>query len=151
MEFLQNLWLYLAFAMVGAVGFYLYANRANISKYTLIHGILLMCFVFHMFEERIYPAGFHYIFEVFTGGQQTQFNVMLMNCTVLVILAFNFIKHKDRSWAVGLLSFFGVVEFVLHTIIALKSYVLFHDAGLAVPYAPGWFTCIFMFLPLCTL
>lgn len=148
MNFFLNIWLYLAFAMVGAVGLYLYTNKERLNIYRIISGLALMGFPLHMFEERIFPAGFHYIFEVFSGGQQTQFNVMLMNSAALIILTLLFIKKGDRPWFVGVMSFFCTMECILHTIMAIQSYSLFHEAGLVIPYSPGYFTCIVMFLPL---
>lgn len=43
MELLQSLWLYLAFSMCGAVGFYLYTHKNTIPTYKFISGIALIC------------------------------------------------------------------------------------------------------------
>lgn len=148
MELLQSLWLYLSFSMCGAVGFYLYTHKNVIHTYKFVSGLALMCVPLHMFEERIFPGGFHYIVGITSGGGQTQTNVMLMNVAVLVILTALFIQKGDKPWFVGIMSFLGIMEFVTHTVAAVNSFYLFHEAGLLIPYSPGYFVCIFMFLPL---
>lgn len=148
MEFLQSLWLYLAFALSGAVGFFLYARKKTINTYQLISGLSLLCVPLHMFEERVFPGGFHYIVSIISGGGQTQTNVMLMNVAALVILTALFIRKGDTPWFAGVMSFLGIMECVSHTIAAVNSYNLFHEVGLSFPYSPGYFVCIFLFLPL---
>lgn len=148
MELLLHIWLYLAFIMCGAVGFYLYANKTSLCRYRLISGLALMCVPLHMFEERVFPGGFHYIVETISGGGQTCFNVMLMNVAALIILTVLFIKKVEKPWFVGVMSFLGIMETVTHTVVAIKAFNLFNKAGLVIPYSPGYFVCIFMFLPL---
>ena len=148
MEFFRCIWLYLAFTICGAVGFYLYTQKNEINHYKLLSGLALICVPLHMFEERIFPGGFHYIVSITTGGGQTQTNVMLMNVAALIILTALFIQKGAKPWFSGIMAFLGIMECVSHMAAAVSSYSVFCDVGLRIPYSPGYFVCLFLFLPL---
>ncbi|MGN0299522.1 MAG: hypothetical protein ACI4C1_10150 [Lachnospiraceae bacterium] len=71
-----------------------------------------------------------------------------MNTAVLIILTILFVKKGDKPWFTAIMSFLGIMELITHTTAAIKSLSLFNETGLSVPYSPGYFVCIFMFVPL---
>ena len=148
MELILKLWLYLAFGLSGALLMYIIKERKNISLSKLLSILIVITLPFHMFEERIYPGGFSYIYNAMSGLDQTQLVMLSCNVTVLVVLTLVWWKKGDKPWFVFSMAIFGLMEFILHTIEAVKSIQMFTDAGMKLPYSPGWITTIIFCVPI---
>ena len=145
MNFILKLWLYLAFAMAGAIGCYLWEHRNTICVSKLLTGLMLITLPFHMFEERIYPGGFHYIYGMIFGMTQTQLVMLSCNVTVLLFYTWLFVKKGDEPCVAVMSCLFGSLEFVMHLYEGIVSLRTFPEMGL--PYSPGFVVTLVMMLP----
>jgi hypothetical protein len=146
MEFVLKIWLYLAFGIAGGMAVYLWQRWDEIPYQKRLFGLLVVLLPFHLFEARIFPGGFHWIYAfAFPGGiVQTQLTALFCNLPIMVVLPFAFWKLGDRPWATVFVALFCFGEFAHHTREAVIGYQMFSAQGLALPYGPGWVTSILM-------
>ena len=86
MEFILKFWLYLAFGLSGALLCFIIKDRQSLSRNKFLSILVVAALPFHMFEERIWPAGFSYIYGLMTEMEQTQLVMLSCNVTVLTVL-----------------------------------------------------------------
>lgn len=130
--------------VTGTVLGYVIARRKELTTGEKAFGCLIAALPWHMFEERIFPGGFGYIF----ADNLEVVGPMVCNVVVIVFLIILFIKKRNKVWISYVTCILCFGETAIHTFLAIKSYGLFHDAGLSVPYSPGYFVCIFMLIPI---
>lgn len=147
MELILKLWLYLAFGLAGFMCCYVWQNKQTFSRNKILSIFMVITLPFHMFEERIWPGGFSYIYDLMSGLNQTQLVMLSCNVTALLVLLILWIKKGDKAWYVLSMAMFGIAEFVLHVAEAVVSYQHFANAGMVIPYSPGFLVTIVFFLP----
>lgn len=147
-DFLIRIWMYLLTAAAGIVGFYLATNWKRVSVQKKITGFFMIALSFHMLEERVYPAGYSYIFNIAMSSNMNKLGVMVCNVLFVVLVLIAFCKLSDKPWAVLTIAMMGVVEFAIHIGLGISSLDMFAEAGQVIPYSPGLFTSVFFFLPI---
>lgn len=130
----------------GALAYYLWTKRKELSVQKIIFGLTIILLPFHMFEERIFPGGFHWDYYMFfpMGIVQTQLTAFFCNVPVIIAFFLMFWKLSEKPWSMFFIALFNFGEFAHHTNEAIKTYQMFSSEGLAFPYAPGWVTSILM-------
>lgn len=144
MDLILKLWLYLAFMSVGGMAYHLWMKRHELSTQKIIFGIMIVLLPFHMFEERIFPGGFHWIYYTAFPGEmvQTQLTMFFCNVPVMIAVFLMFWKLAEKPWSAIFVALFQFFEFAHHTNEAVLTYRMFAEQGMAMPYAPGWITSI---------
>ena len=145
MDFTLKIWLYLAFALAGVIGYDLWEHRKTDSVSKLVTGLILISLPLHMFEERIYPGGFHYIYGLIFPMTQTQLVMLSCNVTVLLFYTWLFVKKGSKPWVAVMSCFFGSLEFVMHLYEGIVSMQAFPEMSL--PYSPGFIVTLVFMLP----
>lgn len=147
MEFLFNAWLYLAFGLAGGILALTISKWKETTMTQKLLSFTLVGLVCHMFEERIFPAGFAYIFNIAMGnGMQNQLGVLIGNPMVLILLTILYFKFNNKVQSTILVAFVGIMESALHIFMGITSMQLFETYNF--PYSPGLFTSIFFLLPI---
>lgn len=147
-NFFITTWMYLLAATAGAVGFYLVTRWKTISISKRLIGTFVIALAFHMLEERVYPAGFSYIFNITMSSNMNKLGVMVCNIIFVALTVFALWKWSNKPWVLLTTAVMGVGEFALHLAIGFNSLSLFESAGQILPYSPGLFSSTFFFLPI---
>ncbi len=155
METLINGWLSIWLYVIAGIGIAMIAvTVAKWKKWPWLNrlgALAIIVLVCHVWEEWVFPGGFHYIYNL--GSQYpdrypmsqltdmiTNFGAIALGCIVLFIWEF-------KNQAGIAIMIFSAFEVVVHIILAFKSYGEFVDAGQSIIYAPGLITSILGFLP----
>ncbi len=114
--------------------------------------LAIIVLVFHVFEEWVFPGGFHYIYnedsiapERYPMNQLTDMITNFAGAIVGVIVLFVWGLNTGAGLAISLFSLF---EAVIHIVLASKSLSAYSAMGQTAFYAPGLNTAFFGFLPL---
>ena len=147
-------WLYISAGIAGAAAFYLFSKRKSLSVPRKICSIFLVFLVLHMIEEYVFPSGFFYIFNLVLGSTDPMayplntLSCMITNFVGVLFFAFVLWKWSEKVWATLTIAIFGIAQLAVHLIFGLSALELFSQAGQVLPYSPGLFTSVFLFLPL---
>jgi len=148
-------WLLFISAIAGAVAFYLWSNWKLINIPKKICGVFVIILVCHMIEEYVYPAGFHYIFNLVMGGSVdptvyplNQLCCMVTNFIAVIIFVFALWKISDKLYTLLTIAIFPIGQIITHTIFGIKSFEIFSSYGQSIPYSPGMINSIFFMLPI---
>ena len=147
-------WLYISAGIAGATAFYFFSKRQSLSIPSKICSIFLVFLVLHMIEEYVYPSGFFYAFNMVLGSADpmayplNSFSCMVTNFVGVLFFAFVLWKWSEKVWATLTIAIFGIAQLVVHLIFGFASLEMFGEAGQILPYSPGLFTSVILFLPL---
>lgn len=147
-DFFLRIWMYLLAGAAGAVGFYLFSNWKSVSMQKKLTGLFIVALACHMLEERVYPAGYSYIFNIALSSNMNRLGVMVCNVLFVVLALLAFWKLSEKAGVLITVAIMGFVEFGIHIALGIQSLGLFSSAGQVLPYSPGLFTSVFFFLPI---
>lgn len=154
-KWIIKVWIYLHTFIAGGVLSYLILNH-NLSITQTLTGTFIIILVLHIFEEWIWPAGLHYIHNLWLKSPDpntypmNQWADVITNSLAVFIGIAALIFWGNNSIANLTIAGFGILEFAAHTQLSFVSLKHFRDHEMRIFYSPGLATaCGFLINSVC--
>jgi len=149
-----SVWIWVSTAIGAVFAIYIIRNWSRWIWRERLVAIFAVWIVPHVWEEWIFPGGFHYLYNFLSGSPtldrypMNELTDMLTNFGLLilgVVLAIGW--RRNLSVAIAAMLFSGV-EVLAHTGSAFLSLNKFAETGQTIWYNPGFVTMVVGYLPL---
>lgn len=148
---LLSTWLYFIAIIGVSLTALLFAKWHQWTWLNRLGALATIVLVLHVWEEWVYPGGFHVIYNLGSDYPDrypmsqltdmiTNLGGVLLGCIVLIFWGF-------RASAGIAIAIFSLFEVIIHIFLGFKSYEAFHSQGQNILYSPGLITALFGFLP----
>jgi len=155
MDTITVAWVLFNTAIGGAVSFYLFSNWKTLDVPRKIVSLLAIFTPIHQIEEYVIPGGFPIIFNLSNDAATANLayplntlSAMTTNTVALLLIVFVLWKFANKAWATLFAGLFGLGQVAIHVGLTITSLELFGSKGQTLPYSPGLFTSIVLYLPL---
>ena len=149
-----SIWLWASTAIAIAVAIHIVRSWKEWNWLTRLVAIFSIWIVPHVWEEWVFPGGFHYMYNTLSGSAapdrypMSELTDMLTNFGLLVVAVAVFLKWGERPFFAIAAMLFCALEVLAHTVSIKFSLDAFGKIGQTAWYDPGLVTTLIGYLPL---